>query len=165
MRRLLACLVFILLLVAPISYEFTGQRQVFNVFQQTTFKGKLLSPAQDEVALYYGIDNIFYKTFDEPFESIVFLTWKGTVVLYTNHLSNQVCAPLDVLRADLKPTGEDLSDVILVVHNHFGNPFFSHQGRRNDMKYFYNLKRKGFNGVFALWDTAQNKMVRRLPKK
>lgn len=165
MRRLLACLVFILLLVAPISYEFTGQRQVFNLFQQTQFKGMLLSSAQSTEVLYFAISNIFYKTFDEPFESIIFLTWKGTVVLYTNHLSNTVGAPLDVLKVDLKPTGEDLTDVILVVHNHFGSPFFSHQGRRNDMRYFYNLKRNGFNGVFALWDTSQNKMVKRLPKK
>lgn len=169
MRRLVGCVCFVLLLVVPVSFEYTGQRQVFNLYQkdqEKKFEERLVShPQREDIVLYHAMGNIFHRTFDEPFESIVFVTWRGTVAVYTNQLVSKVGAPVEVIRMDLRPTGEDLTDVILVVHNHFGYPFFSSQGKQNDMKYYAYLKRNGFNGVFALWDTALNKMVRRLPPK
>lgn len=164
MRKLLGCFSLILLLVAPISYEYTGQRQVFDLFQndrKVDAEIGLLTLLQRELVVYHAIGNIFQRSFTEPFETIMFLTWRGTVVGYTNHMAGQVSAPLELVNADLRLKGQDITDVILVVHNHFACSTFSPR----DKKYYNHIKSKGFTGVFVLWDTARNKMVNRLPKK
>lgn len=159
MRRLVGCICLVLLLVVPVSFEYTGQWQVS---QENSSKRKVVfHPQREDIVLYHIINNIFYGTFDEPFETIAFITWRGTVILYTNQLAGKVVVPLEVIKMDLKFTGEDLTDVILIVHNHFGCPAFSPK----DKEYYLYIKRNGFSGVFALWDTALNKMVKRLPEE
>ena len=161
MRRLIGCICLILLLVAPLSFEYTGQRQIFSLFQYTGYEERSVIFSQNETVVYHAIYNVFYKMFNNPCETIVFLTWQGTLYVYTNQMADRVTAPIGVVNADLQSQGQELADVILVVHNHFACPVFSPR----DIRSYYYLKNKGFTGVFALWDSAQNRMVNRLPVK
>jgi len=165
MKRLLACLALVLLLAVPVSIEPINSGWSLQVRSLNQIHDQLSSIHQPDVVIYHAIGNIFDRSFLEPFETLIFLTWQGMVYIYTNQLSDKVILPLEVVEIDLAFTGQDMSDVMLVVHNHFASPIFSSQGKQNDIKYYNLLRRHGFTGVFALWDTAQGKMVNRLPVK
>lgn len=153
MKRLLALLALILLLASPV-YKFEGYVKVGQEFQQV---------AQNEITVYHAIGNIFrtYGVFTQPCEIICFVSWRGNIYVYTCYLANKVVIPAQLLQDDLKSQEEEVSDIFLVAHNHFGCPVFS----EDDKDLYFWLKNKGFTGVFALWDSAQDRMVNRLPKK
>ena len=48
-----------------------------------------------------------------------------------------------------------MSDAIYIIHNHFADPKFSPR----NMKTMYELRERGFRGVFAMLDTATGKII------
>ena len=98
--------------------------------------------------------NVYRSIFREPVETVALIDWdSGEVLEYTTMEELQVHIQDTVLRDSVRGQGFDLSDIDVVIHNHFRPRGFS---LRDNQTYHF-LCRNGFRGKFGIWYTAMEK--------
>lgn len=112
-----------------------------------------LSNRADNVYVKEG--NIWKEAFTEPFEILYVLCEDGDLYGFTTHDEKRVRITPLWLRDFLVSKGHEVSDIILIMHNHFGRPFMSSE----NMGFMKTMRRLGFTGVFSMIDTASGKIV------
>ena len=95
--------------------------------------------------------NIFIDAFNEPIEIIYFVFYNGDVHRFTTHDENEVAISVPVMVDTIKRDGNKISNVAIIIHNHWARPYFSDSDKRT---YTY-LKGKGFKGRFLLYVLPQ----------
>lgn len=112
-----------------------------------------LMPVSSQVHIKNG-NNIFKECFKEIVETIIFVLWDGTVWGITTYNEGSVEVSYEVTRELLKNAGVEISDIAIVIHNHFARPTFSPR----DLRTLECLKRDGFNGSFCLYIQSSGKV-------
>lgn len=131
-----------------------------KIVHMTTLIGLLLLlfllPAwttNQETDVYVIRGQLHWKTlFAEPFETlyIILLDEKCSIIGFTTLEENEVSISVSFLREFLKADGHEISDIIMVVHNHsFGSPFFSW----DNGLFLKKLRGEGFKGAFGVYHT------------
>ena len=92
---------------------------------------------------------IFKGRFIEPFENLYLLTYDGTLYKITSHDELMVYFEWDWLVKMLKKNGHEISDIMIVIHNH--PPNMSRRFSDMDIQSWYDFKREGFTGNFYLY--------------
>ncbi len=110
---------------------------------------------QDEVQVYVKEGNLWVKAFLEPFEILYVLCEDGALYGFTTKDDGKVNLSIAWLCEFLERRGYDMGGVIYIIHNHFADPRFSPK----NMNTMYELRERGFKGVFAMFDTATGKII------
>jgi hypothetical protein len=98
-------------------------------------------------------DKLTYSIFDdkfiEPFENLYLLTYDLTLYKITSNDERYVDFHMDWLKKLLKKNGHEISDIMIIIHNHPPNVprGFSHA----DIQTWYEFKKEGFTGNFYLY--------------
>lgn len=87
--------------------------------------------------------SLFNSWFTEPTEVCYLIMCDGSMYKFMSYESNKI--KISIVR--LEKDGYKISDIALVIHNHFVLPHFS----SNDKNIFRQLYHKGFRGKFLLW--------------
>jgi hypothetical protein len=93
---------------------------------------------------------IFDSRFTEPMEIVYCLMNNGDLYWFTNYDENYVVVNGWILYDYFKKQGRDLKNVIIIIHNHYFQKYFS----RSDKKVRMQLKDYGFKGRFLLYVVA-----------
>lgn len=95
------------------------------------------------------VNLIFDSKFIEPFENLYLLTYDLTLYHITSYDEGSVDFQMDWLKKLLKKGGHEISDVMIIIHNH---PIKALRGfSRADIQTWYDFKREGFTGNFYLY--------------
>ena len=114
------------------------------------------SPIQDENIQVYAKElNLWAGAFLEPYEILYILFENGDLYGFTTKDENKVNVPVSWICEFLEERGHTMSDAIYIIHNHFADPKFSPR----NMKTMHEVRERGFNGVFAMLDTATGKII------
>ncbi len=92
---------------------------------------------------------IFNDKFIEPFENLYLLTYDLMLYTITSHDERSVDFHMDWLKKLLKKNGHEISDIMIIIHNH--PPTATRGFSRADVQTWYNFKREGFTGNFYLY--------------
>lgn len=104
--------------------------------------------------LYVSKGNIFDGFFKEPYEACVFLMSDGAFYLFTTRNDGFVSGSVSHWSSLLKPDGYTIEDAIIIMHNHFSNPFPSEPDKRT----LTQLIMLGFDGKFGIYVTSTSKI-------
>ena len=118
----------------------------------------LLCPisVQDENVQVYAKElNLWASAFLEPYEILYILFENGDLYGFTTKDEGKVNVPVSWICEFLEERGHTMNDAIYIIHNHFADPKFSPR----NMKTMYELRERGFRGVFAMLDTATGKII------
>lgn len=115
---------------------------------------------QDVVPVYLVSDNIFADCFNEPVETIIFISNSGRFYALTNLMVESVTFIYEEFEELLKKDGLQMKDMMCIIHNHI-DP--STKFTLADKKSHSFLKNKGFNGWFLLWSSLRQKVVDIIP--
>lgn len=103
--------------------------------------------AQSKRVLVYEYQPKFEELFREPFETLAIYTESGKTITITNHLENRVNVTFEEIENYLESVGSDLVSIKVMIHNHL----FPYRWSVRDKEFYQGLKRKGFDGQFALY--------------
>ena len=103
---------------------------------------------------------IFSDKFTEPIEVIYFLMNDTTLYKVTSNYENKVYLDMWVLKQDFKKTGHTFSDVIVIIHNHTKDAYFS----KDDIDAYEIFKDVGFEGKYYLY-VYRNKTIYELAER
>ena len=104
--------------------------------------------------LYVSRGNIFDGFFTEAYEKCAWIMYNGEVYVFTTMDDGYISGQLSVWIEEIEKDGLDISDVAIVMHNHFASPRFSDA----DKNTYTRLKMYGFSGGFGVYVTATNKV-------
>ena len=90
---------------------------------------------------------IFKDGFKEPIEIIYFLFNDMVVCRITSTYENKVFINIRELRRDFKKNGYIVSDVIVIIHNHITDAYFSEA----DIDTYKTFRNMGFEGKFYIY--------------
>jgi len=90
---------------------------------------------------------IFENRFTEPIEVMYFLMNDMRLFKVTSNHENKVSFVLPVLVGEFKQNGYDISDIIVIIHNHQKRTYFS----RSDIVIYGLFKGEGFDGKFYIY--------------
>jgi hypothetical protein len=91
--------------------------------------------------------NLWKNLFRDPVEHLYVFYLDGTLYHITSYESSRVNMNASVLIETLKQDNHPISDALIVIHNHWGYPFFS----ASDKKIYHILSAAGFQGHFLLF--------------
>ena len=109
-----------------------------------------------EGPIYISSGNIFQDAFTEPFETAVVVLDDGDWHSFTAQEEFSVGVGAAYIREYLRLQGRAVSEIVLIIHNHFRNPHFS----PSDIAEYNKLVRYGFRGTFAMMHTPSGKIVK-----
>lgn len=109
-----------------------------------------------EGPIYISSGNIFQDAFTEPFETAVVVLDDGDWHSFTAQEEFSVGVGAAYIREYLRLQGRAVSEIVLIIHNHFRNPHFS----QSDIAEYQKLVRYGFCGTFAMMHTPTGKIVK-----
>jgi hypothetical protein len=125
------------------------------------FAGPLFCLTDDN---FVDVINILRKEFSERIgdntEKLVFICGDRQVVSFTGHQYNFAVKLTDIIKA-LARTGNNLTTVVAVAHNHRRNDDFS----SSDIEILQSLRKLGFHGDFLIYYPAQNRIKKYKPEK
>lgn len=90
----------------------------------------------------------FVKKFTEPIEVCYLLTSDFTVYRITSNNEIRINFKMFDLKRILKKGGHEMSDIIVIIHNHL--PATSRYFSMMDIQTWYDFKRMGFDGNYYL---------------
>ena len=90
---------------------------------------------------------IFKDGFKEPIEIIYFLFNDMVVCKITSNYENKVFINIRKLKRVFKENGYIVSDVIVIIHNHIADVYFSEA----DIDTYETFKSMGFEGTFYIY--------------
>ncbi len=90
---------------------------------------------------------IFKNRFTEPIEVMYFLMNDTSLYRLTSNEANRIRFRLWEVENDLKQKGFEISDVIVIIHNHTRETYFS----SNDIIMYASFKHEGFEGRFYIY--------------
>lgn len=117
--------------------------------------GIFVSLGMGQMLLEIKIDNIYADWFKDGMEHCFIIMHNGTRFEITSFEEKRIHGTVGMIEDFLEENGYMWKDVMLVIHNHFFLPRFSEQ----DSKTYYDIKRRGFNGVFAAYVTASGRVL------
>ena len=79
----------------------------------------------------------------------------GTVMSFSTHTAYIIDVNITWIIDYIKTKGRKITDIVLIVHNHFGYPRFS----RGDLLVLNRLRKNGFAGNFCVYLTDQKKTM------
>ena len=97
---------------------------------------------------------LFKDMFTEPIEVIYFLMDDMALYKITSNYENKVYLNMWVLKKDFNQNGHTFSDIIVIIHNHTRNTYFS----SDDIDAYRTFKNAGFEGKFYLY-VYRNKTI------
>jgi len=109
-----------------------------------------------EGPIYITSGNIFEDAFLEPFETAVIVLDDGDFHSFTAHEPFDTGVGALYIREFLKLQGRAVSEIVLVIHNHFRNPHFT----PGDIAEYNRLVRYGFYGTFAMLHTPTGMVIK-----
>ena len=112
----------------------------------------LCSFTQD-LYIYHG--NVFDKLFRDTNERFYVIFGDWTLLEFTSYENDRVRGHVDIVISQIERVGKTLDNVIIMVHNHFGSPKLSGK----DIQVARQFIDMGYNGVFAVYDTASGSLV------
>lgn len=95
------------------------------------------------------IYTIFKNKFIEPVENLYLLTYDWTLYKLTSQHERYVDFEMEELKRALKKNGHEISDIMLIIHNH--PPTAPRGFSRADVQTWYEFKMEGFSGNFYLF--------------
>lgn len=96
----------------------------------------------------YGYKWAFWEVhFREAFETVIFVFRDGTAYAFTSSIDFGVLIPPAVIIGYFKRDGKEVSDLIIVIHNHIYPGGFSDK----DKQFCRYLRSLGFKGHFLLY--------------
>jgi len=98
--------------------------------------------------------NFWQKFFTEPVETIYFIMRDGTLFKKSNQEERLIRLSAGILKEDLKKKSYKIKDIAIIIHNHRFERKFSDA----DWKFYRDLKKRGFNGLFLLYCHGTNKI-------
>jgi hypothetical protein len=99
---------------------------------------------KSEDKIMYGI---FENRFTEPIEVMYFLMNDMRLFKVTSNHENKVSFVLPTLVKEFKQNGYDISDVIVIIHNHTKRAYFSN----SDIVIYRLFRGMGFDGKFYIY--------------
>ena len=96
--------------------------------------------------------NIFNGAFTEPFEIMYILYYDGDIYKFDTGHGDTIEIPFPAIVDIMESDGKKLSGIAMMIHNHWGQPYFSDE----DKKVYTYLKGKGFKGRFLLYCLPQH---------
>lgn len=93
---------------------------------------------------------IFEDKFIEPIESMYLLMEDMTLYRVTSNQEFTVNFDMEDLKKEMKKNGHTISDVMIIIHNHYTYRYFS----PSDVRAWRSFKREGFTGNFYLYVTT-----------
>lgn len=106
-------------------------------------------PTIAKFAIYQNIWEVIYSCYQEPIERCFVITWWGDMYSYTTGEEKRI-SNIPMMIEFLKGVGVEVSDIALIVHNHWG---FARPSQENGRTYKY-LKNLGFEGAFVIFSTS-----------
>lgn len=103
---------------------------------------------QEDVFIIKGRMN-WKDAFNEPFEIVFLVTYDTYLIGMTSQEEHTVGVSVTYIMEYLKADGYELSDIAIMVHNHFSMPFLS-WGNGMVLK---ELRNRGFKGSFGVYHT------------
>jgi hypothetical protein len=100
-------------------------------------------------------NNLFVSWFKEPIEICYIIMRDGTVYKVTQNFENIIFFNVWIMKEHLKKKGYTISDILLMVHNHLK----LHRISEGDKAIYYQLKREGFRGIFAIFLQGANTVL------
>jgi len=92
---------------------------------------------------------IFEDKFKEPIEILYLLTSDKTLYKVTSNHEDRIDFSMDYLKKELKKNGHEISDIIIIIHNH--PPSGGREFSDMDIQTWYDFKAEGFTGNFYLY--------------
>lgn len=102
------------------------------------------------VTVYMGASNLWEKLFTEPVEMIFYLYPNGAIVGFSTYEYDRISGDINQQLEAMEKKGLKLSDVMIIVHNHFTPGSFSTPDRAS----ITTMKKKGFRGIYGIYHTA-----------
>lgn len=93
------------------------------------------------------INALFNNKFKEPVEVIYFMMGDARIFKVTSYDENKVSFVIRNLEDEFKTKGYEISNVILIIHNHTKRAYFS----TSDLIMYGLFRGKGFDGKFYLY--------------
>lgn len=90
---------------------------------------------------------IFKNRFTEPIEVMYFLMNDMRLFKITSNHEDKVSFVLSLLVREFKQDGHDVSDIIVIIHNHTKRAYFS----KSDITMYKIFRGMGFEGKFCLY--------------
>lgn len=109
----------------------------------------------EQTVLRINIDNIYADWFKDTHERCFIIMNNGTRFELTTFEEKEIHGTIGQIEELIEEHGYIWKDVMLVIHNHFFFPRFSEQ----DLKTYYYIKRRGFNGIFAVYITSSGRVL------
>ena len=109
----------------------------------------LLFVGGQERTVYVASGNIFDGVFGESFERLAIILYNGDFYSITTRDEFRIRVDAGYICEYLKDNGQDISDVVIMIHNHFARFGFSGA----DKLCYKQLVDKGFNGRFFIVHT------------
>ena len=109
-----------------------------------------------EGPIYISSGNILKGAFLEPFETAIIVLADGDWHSFTAQEEFSVGVGATYIREFLRLQGRAVSEIVLIIHNHFRNPHFS-QGDKAECQ---RLVRYGFYGTFAMIHTPTRMVIK-----
>lgn len=108
-------------------------------------------PAEKENA----INDYWKKLFSEPVETIYIIMEDGIGFRHSNQYEKLIYVDIKDLKKRLKTPDRiyEIKDIAIIIHNHLIKKKFSD----NDKRFYRNLKKHGFNGMFLIYCHRTNK--------
>jgi len=114
------------------------------------------SPQQIREDVYVMQGRLNWKlSFAEPFEIIFLLLYDTRLIGLTTQDEHAVDVSVSFIEEFLEADGYGISDIAIVLHNHFRSSFFS-WGNGLVLK---ELRRRGFKGSFGVYHTPTDKIT------
>jgi hypothetical protein len=85
--------------------------------------------------------------FPDPVERIYFVMKDETAFMFTNHEERLIYMGAGILEDFLKKKAYKIKDIVMIIHNHRFEQKFSDA----DWKFYRDLKKRGFNGLFLIY--------------
>lgn len=131
------------------------KRIVSFVFIFLVLVGATYSPQLNEdVYIIKGRMN-WKDAFNEPFEIVFLVMYDTHLIGMTTQDEGTVGVSVGFIVEYLKADGYELTDIAIMVHNHFKMPFLS-WGNGMVLK---ELRRRGFKGAFGVYHTSTDKIT------
>ena len=100
--------------------------------------------------LYVSKGNVFEGFFTNPYEECVFVMDDGNFYVFTTMDEGFISGEVSMFYTALEADGYTIYNVMIVMHNHFANPFPS----APDKNTLTRMRMSGFDGKFGIYVTA-----------
>jgi len=97
--------------------------------------------------------NFWQNFFTEPFETVYIIMKDGTAFKHTNQEERFIRLSAGILKETLKKKSYKIKDIAIIIHNHRIEQKFS----PTDWKFYKDLKKRGFDGLFLIYCHRTNK--------